>query len=174
MMTDMMIGPLKTNSHVHLYHRSNRCIGNNGALPWQHRHEKPFKRDMDNFRRTTIGHTVIMGRKTYESIGHALPLRFNIVLSSKTIDDPNVLTCRSLDEALSKAPTSSAFIIGGATLFEQALPLADAICLTVFTEYYNGDTFFPKVDWSQWIPHEHGIHLHPPIADNKPHWYTRK
>ncbi len=124
-------------------------IGRNGALPWH------YPEDLAYFKRVTLNQTVLMGRKTYESIvkqlGKALPNRQNIVLSKtlKNLKDAEVID--RLDEFLASYPKdSSLFIIGGAKVYETALPYCDRLYITHIHETYEGDTYFPKIDWSQW------------------------
>ncbi len=125
----------------------NRIIGKGNKLPWR------LPADMRRFRQLTICHPVIMGRKTLESIGHSLRDRFNIVLTRQPFY--NKADCHiapSLDEALELAGIFSdeVFIIGGAEIFRQALPRADRLYLTIINQNFDGDTFFPEFDDSQW------------------------
>lgn len=126
-----------------LYHiaamASNRVIGKDNKLPWH------FSEDMKFFKKLTTGHTVIMGRKTYESIGRPLPNRVNFVLSRTQKEYPGVEVFQSIDEALKKAKTEKAFIIGGAELYKQTLNRADGIYLTRIDREYEGDAFYPEV-----------------------------
>jgi dihydrofolate reductase len=120
----------------------NRVIGSRGAIPWTVPGEQLF------FKRTTLGHTVVMGRKTYDSIGRALPGRTNIVISRRSDLRPEgCLMARSLQEALALCPAgeSDLFIIGGGQLYEAALCLADRIYLTVIPVAVEGDAFFPEI-----------------------------
>lgn len=114
-------------------------IGRAGELPWR------IREDMKHFKRTTLGHAVIMGRRTFESIGKALPSRRNIVVSR----DPAAAfdgceTATSLDDAIALARTTDEmpFVIGGASLYEEALPRATEIHLTRIDRNVDGDTFF--------------------------------
>ncbi len=117
----------------------NGVIGRAGDLPWH------ISEDLDHFKRTTLGHAIIMGRKTHESIGRALPKRRNIVVtrSGATFDGCEVAT--SIDEAIVMARTTDPcpFIIGGASLYEEALPMTTEIHLTSVDRDVDGDTFFP-------------------------------
>lgn len=122
----------------------NRGIGLNNDLPWPKN-----KRDMDHFMLTTRGHTVIMGRKTWESIPEKyrpLPHRTNVVVSRTLTDLPNAFVCKSLEEAVKKSGTSS-FVIGGAQIYREALEkdLVDEIIATEFQQKYEADTFFPEL-----------------------------
>lgn len=124
----------------------NRVIGKDNALPWR------LPEDLRRFRALTIGHPIVMGRKTHESLGRALPQRRNIVISRK--HDFSAAGCEvvpSLDAALQLcAAADDVFIIGGAALFAQALPLAKRLYLTELHIDAAGDVLFPAFDASQW------------------------
>lgn len=117
----------------------NGVIGKAGTLPWR------ISEDLKHFKRVTKGHAVIMGRKTYESIGHPLADRRNIVVSRQ--ENASFEGCESagsLDEAIALARTSDdcPFVIGGASLYEEALPRATVLYLTTIDRDVEGDTFF--------------------------------
>ena len=119
----------------------NGVIGKAGDLPWH------LPEDLSHFKRTTSGHAIIMGRKTYDSIGRPLPKRRNIVVTRQT--ELEIIGCEraaSLDEAIALARTSDPcpFIIGGASLYEEALPIATEIHLTTVDEDVEGDVFFEQ------------------------------
>lgn len=134
----------------------NRVIGNQGKIPWH------LPEDLKRFKQITMGHAIIMGRKTFESIGKPLPGRLNIVLSRTreftTTDGKNIFTpvwengataldAHSLDDAIRKAgDQNEVFVIGGAEIYRLALPLADKIYMTLIDQEFEGDTFFPEVD----------------------------
>jgi len=124
----------------------NRVIGRNNALPWR------LPADLAHFKRVTMGHPVVMGRRTYESIGKALPGRKNIVVTrNRDFRAPGCTVVASLDEAWKAAgDADEVCVIGGTTLFEETLPLADAIHLTEVEADVEGDTFFPEFDRSEW------------------------
>ena len=123
----------------------NRVIGRDGGLPWH------IPADLKHFKQLTTGHTVVMGRRTYDSIGKPLPNRRNIVVSrSMGAPPPGVEIARSLDAALALASGDECFIIGGAQLYEEALPRAQWLHLTRVEAEVEGDVRFPEVDWSQW------------------------
>lgn len=117
----------------------NRVIGKDGAMPWH------LPDDLARFKAITLGHPVIMGRKTFASIGKPLPGRFNIVLSRQEAYAPEgVAVARTLAEALALAGTAGeVFICGGGEVYREALPLADHIHLTVVHRPFEGDTTFP-------------------------------
>lgn len=120
----------------------NRVIGRGGTIPWKVPGEQKL------FRRITMGHSLIMGRKTHEDIGRPLPGRLNIVISRQAGYQPaGCLRADSLDSALALCPAgeTEAFIIGGGELFRQSMPLADRIYLTVVALTVEGDTFFPEI-----------------------------
>lgn len=123
----------------------NNVIGINGKLPWK------IPEDLHRFKRLTIGNTIIMGRKTFESIGKPLPGRENIVLTrQENYQNPGIVLAHTLEEALSIARNDSIFAIGGQEIYKAALPLANRMELTKVHRNYEGDTFFPEVDYSQW------------------------
>ena len=123
----------------------NGVIGDKNSLLWN------IREDMRRFRTTTSGHPVIMGRKTYDSIGRPLPKRTNVVITRSDITIEGCQVAHSLEEAISLFPQGEEiFIIGGAQIYEQALPLADRLYLTVVHRAYEGDTGFPPLDMSQW------------------------
>ena len=123
-------------------------IGRDNALMWH------LRGDMKFFRETTTGHPVIMGRKTFESIGRALPGRLNIVISRSMEEREDLKVASSLEEAFALAGQSGAdecFVMGGGTVYRQALPLADRLYVTlVHTVVPDADTFFPEIDPGLW------------------------
>lgn len=121
----------------------NRVIGKNLQLPWR------LPDDLKRFKELTLGHPVIMGRKTFESIGKPLPGRKNIVITrQKSFGPDGVKTVSSLDEALEViSGVSEAFIIGGGEIYQMALSRADRIYLTWVDAEVDGDAYFP--DWSR-------------------------
>jgi dihydrofolate reductase len=115
----------------------NRGIGKDGRLPWH------LSEDLKRFKRLTTGHTVLMGRKTYESIGKPLPNRRNVVLTSRLI--PGVVTYPTLDAALEALKNEEkVFVIGGGVLYATVLENADEIYLTLIPKDVDADTFFPS------------------------------
>ncbi len=125
----------------------NKAIGyNNKLLYW-------LPNDLQRFKRLTTGHTVIMGRRTYESLPHgALPMRRNIVLSRQHLTIPNCEVFCSLDEAISHcSEEEEVYILGGASVYGEAMHIADRLCLTEVNDFpENADAFFP--DYSEWKP----------------------
>jgi dihydrofolate reductase len=127
---------------------ANGIIGANGQLPWH------LPEDLKHFKKLTLGHPVIMGRRTWESLGTYKPLpgRENIVVSrSPGYDAPGAAVATSLDAAVAFcAGEKVAFVIGGTSLFEAALPVASGLVMTEIHRDYQGDTWFPKYDRSEW------------------------
>ena len=124
----------------------NHVIGNENRLIWN------IPEDMRNFRKVTSGNVVVMGRKTYDSIGKPLPNRHNIVISRSQKNIPGVDVCNTLADAIEKGKSygKEIFIIGGASVYEQALPLADKMMLSWIKKEYEGDAFFPDFDEREW------------------------
>ncbi|MBQ3208273.1 MAG: dihydrofolate reductase [Alistipes sp.] len=124
----------------------NGVIGDKNALLWH------LREDMIHFRTTTSGHPVVMGRKTFDSIGRPLPKRTNVVITRDTnLTIEGCTVVHSLEEAVALFdPSEEVFIIGGAQIYRQAMPLADRIYLTVIDKPYEGDTSFPEIDYSVW------------------------
>ena len=125
----------------------NGLIGKNNQLPWH------LPADLKHFKQVTMGKPVIMGRKTFESIGKPLPGRVNIVLTSRTMyQSPGCIVANSLDAAIEAAgPVSEVMIIGGAALYKDALPRVDRIYLTEVQAELEGDTWFPSLNESEWV-----------------------
>lgn len=124
----------------------NRVIGINNQLPWD------LPADMKWFRQNTMGKPVLMGRKTYDSIGKPLPKRRNIVISrdeSLKIDGCDVV-CSAEDAFQLCSDEAEVMIIGGASFYEQTLPQADRLYLTLVHSEIDGDAWFPEIDFSQW------------------------
>lgn len=124
----------------------NRLIGNNNQLPWH------LPADLAHFKKLTIGKPIIMGRKTFESIGRPLPGRTNIVLTrAETFQAEGVLVANSLRQALEHAAVADeAMIIGGSAIYELALPRADRLYITYVENSYQGDAWFPEIDSAKW------------------------
>jgi dihydrofolate reductase len=126
----------------------NGVIGREGRLPWH------LADDLKRFKRLTMGHTLVMGRKTWESIGRPLPGRRMVVISRQPDYRPSgVAVAASLDDALAIAKAAGdeeAFIIGGAEIYRLALPRADRLYMTLVLADVEGDTHFPAVEWDHW------------------------
>lgn len=127
----------------------NNVIGKNGTMPWH------LKTDLQRFKELTTNHCVIMGRNCFNSIGKPLPNRTNIVVSSNTdLEIPGCIVKPSLQYAADYANSrydSTPFIIGGGTIYRQAINLVNFLYLTrVHTIIEDGDVFFPELDMNQW------------------------
>ena len=124
----------------------NRVIGYHNTMPWH------LSADLKNFKRLTMGKPMLMGRKTFESLGRVLPGREHVIVTHNRKFKPE--GCRvfhTLGAALSYLDShNEVMLIGGATLFEQLLPRASKLYLTRIDHSYPGDTFFPELDFSQW------------------------
>lgn len=112
----------------------NNCIGINNTIPWK------IKEDMQFFKRMTTNNVVIMGRKTYESIGKPLPNRENIVITSSRID--GVVTFTNLKDAIESNKSKNIFLIGGSKIYEEGLQYADKMYITLVNKIIDGDCFF--------------------------------
>ena len=130
----------------------NGVIGRDNKLPWR------IKSDLQYFKSLTVGRPVVMGRKTYESIGKPLPDRTNIVVTrDKTFSAPGTVTASDVEGALKLAredaerrSADSIAVIGGTEIFRQTMPMADRLALTVVHGTPEGDVFFPPIDPAQW------------------------
>ena len=134
----------------------NNVIGKKGKIPWN------IKGEQKQFKELTTGNTVIMGRKTYEEIGHPLPNRMNIIVSKTTnYSEENLITVDSLEKAIEYAK-GNIFIAGGYNLFKEAINLADKLYITeVNIEVEEGDVFFPKFneeDFEKTITEENNLY----------------
>lgn len=123
----------------------NGLIGNNNQLPWR------LPADLQYFKKQTMGHPIVMGRKTYESIGKPLPGRENIILTR----DPGYhaegcTVLHTKEELIGAYQDSDIFITGGSEIFRLFADEADRLYMTKIHEEFAGDTFFPKLDWSRW------------------------
>jgi dihydrofolate reductase len=119
---------------------ANRVIGRDGALPWR------LPEDLRFFRRLTTGHPVVMGRKTWESLGRALPNRRNIVISRTLASAEGAEVVRSLEELRALGLTHDVFVIGGAEIYRLLLPVCSAVYLTVLPGEAEGDTRLPEFE----------------------------
>ena len=126
---------------------NNQVIGLNNTMPWH------LSADLKKFKAITMGAPIIMGRKTYQSIGRPLPGRTNIIIS-RNVDyhQEGCLVFNSLETALKKAAQirDEAFFIGGSELYKSALPMATTLYLTQIHHTFEGDTFFPELNWPEW------------------------
>jgi dihydrofolate reductase len=142
----------------------NGVIGRGGQLPWR------LSADLQRFKRLTMGHTIIMGRRTWESIGRPLPGRRTVVVTRQDdyrIEDENATVVGSLDDALQVAEAAGdaeAFIVGGSEIYRAALSRADRLYITVVMAEVEGDTYFVgeqewrEWDWDSWVAVENELH----------------
>lgn len=126
----------------------NRVIGKNNTLIWH------LPADLKRFKALTTGHVIIMGRKTFESIGRPLPNRTTIVISRQTdLQIEGVILANSVEEAILKAKSitrEDIYIVGGAEIYTLSLPLADQILVTQLHDIFEGDAFFPEISPEIW------------------------
>jgi dihydrofolate reductase len=128
----------------------NGVIGVDGGLPWH------LPDDLRRFKALTLGHVLVMGRKTYESIGRPLPGRTTVVVTRNAAWDPGseeVVVAPELEEAVRAAAAidEAVFVVGGAQVYADALPLTDRLELTLVDDEPDGDTTFPAVEWDDWV-----------------------
>ena len=123
----------------------NGVIGGDNCLLWH------ISEDLKHFKTVTTGHPVVMGRKTFESLGRPLPNRRNVVITRQNIAIEGCEVAHSLEEALALfQPEEKVFVIGGAQIYRQALPLCKEFYLTRVFHAYQGDTHFPEWDEREW------------------------
>ena len=136
-------------------HSKNNVIGNKGRIPWN------IKGELRRYKELTTDNVVIMGRRSYEEIGKPLPNRINIVLSTtKTYEGENLITAKSLKEALDIAGDRDVYISGGEKIFEEAIHIVDKMYITLVDKVIEGDTYFPDFNEEDFIKqideHFHG------------------
>lgn len=145
----------------------NNVIGKDSKLPWR------LPADMKYFKTMTRGNVVVMGRKTFQSLGKPLPDRVNIVITrQKSFKEQGVLTASSLQQALNTARQfegKDIFIIGGGEIYRQSLDICDRIYLTRIHEHFNGDAFFPELPMNKWKMVSKAEH---PPDEKNPHPYS--
>jgi dihydrofolate reductase len=130
----------------------NGVIGADGGLPWH------LPGDLRRFKETTLGHVLVMGRRTFDSIGRALPDRTTVVVTRRAgwqagAQPSPVLVAHSLPEALQRAALvdDEVFVVGGAEIYAEAIDLADRLRITWVDREPEGDAVFPSVDWARWV-----------------------
>lgn len=126
----------------------NKVIGKNNSLPWY------IPEELQRFKELTSGHSVVMGRKTYQSIGKILPNRENIVLTSKKNIHDEVIVVHSLDELINMIQMNQHkqyFIIGGHSVYEQLIPLAKYLIISSIDFTIDGNVYAPKIDFDDWF-----------------------
>lgn len=124
----------------------NRVIGLNNTLPWH------LPEDLKRFKQLTMGHHIIMGRKTFESLGRLLPGRQTVIVTrNPDYKVDGAIVVHSLEQAMSvSSADSEAFLIGGAELYQQSLPLAKRLYLTMIDAEFEGDAYFPEIELDHW------------------------
>lgn len=125
----------------------NRVIGNNNKLPWH------LPADLQYFKKVTMGHPIVMGRKTFESIGRVLPGRENVIVTrNQDFKAEGCVVLYDIAEIKTFADNrdEEVFVIGGAEIFKEILPSADRLYITEIHESFEGDTFFPVIDENEW------------------------
>ena len=134
------------NLSIIVAYSKNRAIGKNNQLPWK------LSEDLKNFKKITMGNSVIMGRKTFESMPKALPNRTNVIITrKKDYFAENAIVTNSLDEAIKLTiDDPQPFIIGGGEIYKIALNISDRIELTRVHHNFDGDTYFPDIDSKIW------------------------
>jgi dihydrofolate reductase len=123
----------------------NNVIGRDGDMPWR------LSADLKHFKALTFGHTIIMGRKTWESIGRLLPGRTTVIVTRQTdfIVD-GAIVVNSFEDALSATDDEQPFVVGGAEIYRIALPMVNKLYLTRVHAEIDGDTWLPEIDFKQW------------------------
>jgi dihydrofolate reductase len=123
----------------------NGLIGKNNELPWY------LPNDLKYFKTITTGNTILMGRKTFESIGKPLPNRKNVILTrNKNYSADNITVINSIEEIDRLENNGDLYIIGGAEIFEALLEITDKLYITKIYSKFDGDVFFPEIEWDKW------------------------
>ena len=142
----------------------NHVIGKNNQLLWH------MPEDLKHFKNTTSGHTVIMGRKTFDSVGKPLPRRRNIIITRQNITIEGCEVVNSIEAALALcAGDDEVFIVGGAEIYKQSLHLTNRVYLTIIHHYFEGDSFFPQLSQNDWKEVSHENH---PVDDKNAFPYS--
>ena len=154
----------------------NRVIGKNNALPWR------LSPDLKRFKQLTMGHHIVMGRKTYESIGRLLPGRTSVIVTRQPdYQVPGAIVAGSIAEALKvcsegKEMNQESFVIGGAEIYQQALGLCQRMYVTEIQQEFDGDVLFPEFDPQEWreisrekhrLDEDDGLEYHFVVLDRK-------
>ncbi|WP_182199367.1 dihydrofolate reductase [Paraliobacillus salinarum] len=144
----------------------NQVIGHEQWMPWN------LPRDLQHFKKKTLNHTIVMGRKTFESFNKPLPKRENVIITrDESYEREGCTVIHSIETLLDwnkTHPDKEYFVIGGGEIFKQLLPYADRMYMTYINETFEGDTFFPSYDETEWtlMDKEQGIQ-----DENNPHEY---
>jgi dihydrofolate reductase len=143
----MKMNQIRDNFAIIVAMDKNRVIGKEGEMPWD------IPEDLKNFRRLTMGNVIVMGRKTHESIGTVLDGRENVVLSrNQDYDSEDITLLTSVDQVLERfsGEDRKVYIIGGGEIYRQFLPHVANLYITFIEHQFDGDTYFPKIDGSEW------------------------
>jgi dihydrofolate reductase len=131
----------------------NNAIGKDNQLLWY------LPADLKHFKQITTGHTVIMGRKTFDSVGKPLPNRRNIIITRHVMHIEGCEVVSSIEAALALcADEEEVFIVGGAEIYKQSIHLTDRIYLTIVHQKYDADSFFPEINYDEWLETEREDH----------------
>jgi dihydrofolate reductase len=131
----------------------NNAIGKNNQLLWY------LPADLKHFKNITTGHTVIMGRKTYDSVGKPLPNRRNIIITRQDITIEGCEVVKSIEDALALCSTEEeVFIVGGAEIYRQSMHLTNRLYLTIVHQSFDADSFFPEINYDEWKETEREDH----------------
>lgn len=125
----------------------NNIIGNNAKIPWK------IPEDLARFKELTINHPVIMGRKTYDSLpekNKPLPERKNIIFSKSLENQKDIFVAKTIEEALELTESKDSYVIGGKEIYELFLPLVNRMEITRIHRNYEGNIFFPEINWDKW------------------------
>lgn len=138
--------PRRPRVSIIVAYAANRVIGQDGRIPWH------LSDDLKRFKRLTMGHHIVMGRKTWESIGRILPGRHHVIVSRQSgYKVPGAKVVESIEAALAAAgDDSEIFVIGGAEIYEAAMPFVDRILATEIERPYDGSVRFPEIDTKDW------------------------
>ena len=138
---------METENFILVAMTEDRLIGQNGSIPWH------LPEELKLFRELTVGHTVVMGRKTFQSIGRPLPDRRNIVISRTLSSAEGAILCPDLTEALRETEIygGKVFFIGGRQLYAETLPLSQFLRISWIPGKYEGSIYFPEFDLKDWI-----------------------
>ena len=153
-------------------HSKNKVIGKDNAMPWH------IPQEFAHFKRTTLNHHILMGRKSLEALPGVLPKRTHLVISKQepTLSHPDVLWFKSIESAIAHAKNAGEtelFVSGGAQIYEQCMTLCDYLYLSeIDLNIANGDAFFPEFNLKQWEVVEE--ELHPALSETEPAWVFRK
>ena len=136
---------MKNSITIIVAYTNNLLIGKDNSIPWH------ISDDLKRFKKLTTGNVIIMGRKTFESLGSKpLPNRTNIVISSKFNTSNSVTVYKNLIEALNNHKNEKIFLIGGYSIYKEGLNFASHLEITEIGIGLEGDTYFPKIDWNEW------------------------